>query len=70
MFGSIGTYEIFIILLIVLLLFGSKEMPKIARKVGKSINDLKRATQDIQDEFKNILDEDDDEHNDRDDLLG
>jgi sec-independent protein translocase protein TatA len=50
MFG-IGTQELLIIFLIVLLLFGANRIPEIGRALGKGIRDFKRATRDIEDEF-------------------
>ncbi|MBT6513713.1 MAG: Sec-independent protein translocase TatA, partial [Crocinitomicaceae bacterium] len=47
MFGMSGG-EIIIILLIVLMFFGSKSMPKIARTLGRGMRQIKDATQDIQ----------------------
>lgn len=43
--------EIFIILLVVLLLFGANKIPEIARGLGKGFHEFKKATQDIKDEF-------------------
>ena len=40
--------EIIIILLIVLMFFGSKSIPKIARGLGKGMRQIKDATQEIQ----------------------
>ena len=40
--------EIVIILLIVLMFFGSKSIPKIARSLGKGVRQVKDATQAIQ----------------------
>ena len=42
MFQGIGTIEILIILFIVLLLFGAKRLPELAKGLGKGINDLKK----------------------------
>ena len=52
MFGGIGPTEILIILLIVLLLFGAKKIPEVARGLGKGIREFKKAAKDIQDEVK------------------
>lgn len=52
MFLFIGTPEIFIILLIVVLLFGSKKIPELARGLGKGIREFKNATGDIQEEIR------------------
>lgn len=43
--------EIFVILLVVLLLFGANKIPEIARGLGKGFREFKRATQDIRSEF-------------------
>ena len=42
-FFNLGTMEIVVILLIVLLLFGSKKLPELARGLGKGINEFKDA---------------------------
>jgi len=46
MFGM-GTWEIMVIMLAVLLLFGSKRLPGAARSLGKGINELRRAADEI-----------------------
>lgn len=53
MFG-IGTSEILIILLIALLVLGPKELPKIARTIGRGMRQLQRA----KDELRETLDKD------------
>jgi TatA/E family protein of Tat protein translocase len=50
MFG-IGTTELLVILFIILLVFGSKKLPELARGLGKGINEFKRASQEIQKEL-------------------
>jgi sec-independent protein translocase protein TatA len=50
MFG-IGTTELLVILFIILLVFGSKKLPELAKGLGKGINEFKRASQDIQSEL-------------------
>ncbi len=41
MFGRLGPMELVIILLIVILLFGGKKIPEIAKGLGKGIRDFK-----------------------------
>ena len=56
MFGTIlfiSGQEIIFVVLIALLLFGSKEIPKLARTFGKGMKEFKRATEDIKREFEN-----------------
>lgn len=45
--GGIGGWELFIIFLIVLLLFGAKRLPEIAKSMGKAINEFKKTKDDI-----------------------
>jgi len=47
MFG-VGTQEILIILVVVLLLFGGKRLPEMARGVGKGLGEFRRAVRDVQ----------------------
>ena len=42
--------EIIVILLVVLLLFGAKRLPDLARALGKSVNEFKKAKDGIIDE--------------------
>jgi sec-independent protein translocase protein TatA len=49
----ISGQEIIFALLIALLLFGSKEIPKLARTFGKGMKEFKKATDDIKREFEN-----------------
>ncbi len=50
MFG-IGTTELIVILFIILLVFGSKKLPELARGLGRGINEFRRASQEIQNEL-------------------
>lgn len=52
MFGM-GPWEILVILLIALLLFGAKRIPEIAQGLGKGITEFKRAVKDVQGEIEN-----------------
>lgn len=47
----IGTPEIFIILLIVVMLFGADKIPEIARGLGKGMRQVKDATNEIKREI-------------------
>lgn len=51
MFLDIGGGEIFIILLIVVMFFGSDKIPEIARGLAKGIRQVKDAASDIQSEI-------------------
>ncbi len=55
MFGSylfIGGPEIFIIILIVVMVFGADKIPEITRGLGRGIRQVKDATEDIKSEIK------------------
>jgi sec-independent protein translocase protein TatA len=52
--GSIGMPELLIILLVVLLLFGAKKLPELARGLGKGIREFKDATKNVEKEMKEI----------------
>ncbi len=41
---AIGTTEILIILVIILILFGPKKLPELARSIGKSVKEYRKAT--------------------------
>lgn len=44
MIGPIGPTELILILLVVLVLFGSKKLPEIGAGLGRAIRNFKRAT--------------------------
>ncbi len=60
MFG-IGTGEILVILLIALLILGPKELPKVARTIGKTMRELQRTKDEIREsidkEFEDQVDD-------------
>ena len=45
--GNLGGPDLFIILLIVLVLFGAKKLPDLARSLGQSMNEFRKAREDI-----------------------
>ena len=50
--GGLGGPEIAVIFVIVLLLFGAKKIPELARGLGKSMGEFKRARDEFEDEIK------------------
>ena len=50
MFGGLGMQELLVIFLIILLLFGAKRIPDIAKGLGRGISDFKKAMKDTSDE--------------------
>ncbi len=57
MFQGIGTWEILLIFLVALLLFGAKRIPEIAKGLGKGITEFKRAVKDVKDEIETSAEE-------------
>ncbi len=47
--------EIIVVLFVILLLFGSKKIPELARGLGKGIKEFKNATGDIQREIQDSV---------------
>ena len=48
MFGSIGMPELIIILVIALIIFGPRKLPELGKSLGRSLNEFKRASADLQ----------------------
>ena len=53
---NLGTGEIILILLILLLLFGAKRLPELAKGLGKGINEFKGAVDGAKKEIENVED--------------
>jgi sec-independent protein translocase protein TatA len=49
---GIGTGELILIFLVILLLFGAKRLPDLAKSLGKSLREFKKAANDIQEELQ------------------
>ncbi len=47
MLGSIGMPEMIIILVIALIIFGPRKLPELGRSLGKSINEFKKASNEL-----------------------
>jgi sec-independent protein translocase protein TatA len=52
MFGNLGAGEIILIVLVVLLLFGAKKIPELARGIGKGMSEFKKGLKDVESEIK------------------
>ena len=48
MFGSIGMPELIIILVIALIIFGPRKLPELGKSLGRSLNEFKRASSELQ----------------------
>jgi Sec-independent protein secretion pathway components len=54
---DIGGGEMMLILFVVLLLFGGDQMPQMAKKLGKTISQFKKAANEVEREIKRAIDE-------------
>jgi sec-independent protein translocase protein TatA len=54
---NLGGGEIFLILAVILLLFGAKKIPEFARGMGQGIKEFKKVTREVTDEMHNAMDE-------------
>jgi len=57
MFAFLGWPEIVAILAVVLLLFGAKKLPELAKGLGSGIKEFKKASRDMQEEIERSVDE-------------
>jgi len=57
MFQNIGFWDWTIILVIVLVLFGGKRLPELARSLGKSISAFKKGMKEGEEEISKTLDD-------------
>lgn len=51
--NSIGTGEVIFIMLVVLMLFGSKSIPSLAKNLGRGMREIKTATNEIKRDLQN-----------------
>ncbi|MFQ5452670.1 MAG: twin-arginine translocase TatA/TatE family subunit [Candidatus Zixiibacteriota bacterium] len=56
MFG-LGPWELLLVFLAILLLFGAKRLPDIAQGLGKGIKEFRKAMKDTTEEIKGSLDD-------------
>ena len=54
---NLGPWEIVLIILFVIILFGGKKLPELARGLGLGLKEFKKATREIKDEVQNTADE-------------
>ena len=51
MFENLGMGELLVILIVVLLLFGSKKIPEIAQGLGKGIREFKKSIKEVEEQI-------------------
>ena len=57
LFGSLGFWEILLIVLVVLLLFGGKKIPELMHGLGKGMKSFKKGMQEVEDNIKDAAKE-------------
>ncbi len=55
--NNLGTGEIIIIALVVLLLFGGRKIPELMRGIGKGVRSFKEGINDVKDEINKPIDD-------------
>lgn len=55
--GMLGGWEIILIMAVILLLFGAKKLPELAKGLGQGIKEFKKATTDVQRDLQSALEE-------------
>ncbi|MGI6550227.1 MAG: Sec-independent protein translocase subunit TatA/TatB [Syntrophomonadales bacterium] len=59
--GNIGPWELVLVLVIALIIFGPGKLPEVAKSVGKGINEFKRASNEVKQQVQEAVSLDDDE---------
>ena len=54
---GLGPWEIALIILVVIILFGGKKLPELARGLGLGLREFKKATREIKDEVNSATDD-------------
>ncbi|SFG51195.1 Sec-independent protein translocase subunit TatA/TatB [Pontibacter chinhatensis] len=56
--GGLGGTEVVLILFVILLLFGAKRIPELAKGLGRGIREFKDATKEIKSDIENSVKDD------------
>jgi sec-independent protein translocase protein TatA len=54
---NLGGGEIILILAVVLIMFGAKKLPELAKGLGQGIKEFKKATREVTDEVQNAMED-------------
>ena len=54
---SLGPWEILLVILAIILIFGGKKIPELARGLGQGLKEFKKAKQEIKDEVKSAAED-------------
>jgi sec-independent protein translocase protein TatA len=53
----LGYTEVLLILAVILILFGAKKIPELARGLGSGIKEFKKATKDVQEDLQRAIED-------------
>ncbi len=59
LFAGLGTGEIIVIAIVILLLFGGKKIPELMKGIGKGIRSFKDGVKDVQEEIDKPIEDSD-----------
>jgi len=54
---SLGPWEIVLVVLVIIILFGGKKIPELARGLGKGLREFRKTTKDLKDEVNSAAEE-------------
>ena len=57
LFGTFGTWEAVLILVAILLLFGGRKLPELARGLGKGLREFKKSVRGLHDDVEDAIDD-------------
>lgn len=57
--GPLGLPEIIIILIVILLIFGPRRLPDMAKGIGQSVREFRKGIRDMKDDFEEEVSKDD-----------
>ncbi len=55
--GSVGPWEILVIAVVGLLVFGPNRLPELGRSLGRALREFRRASQELREEVRKAVDE-------------
>ena len=54
---SLGPWEIVLVVLVIIILFGGKKIPELARGLGKGLREFRETTKDLKDEVNSAAED-------------
>lgn len=58
--GPVGVWEMLIILVVVLLVFGPRRLPEMAKGMGQAVREFRKGIRDMKDDIEKEVNKDDD----------